>query len=160
MKTGLKQKHSTLQNIIDQAQQGGGGGSTIPDIARDTNGTITLSYSGGEIVGTHTVANDGFINISYDIDYGAVYPSVTELFATFNIQLTRDSTSNYVLESSIYFQGTTISHTLTNNSFAVMIPVKAGDIITINLASKELDQGNAVYIINNSTAKYFAQKYV
>lgn len=159
MKPIVKQKQSTVQDIINKAQAGGGS-STIPDIARDTNGTITLSYSGGAIVGTHTVANDGFINISYDIDYGTVYPSVTELFATFDIQLTRDSASNYVLESSVYFQGTTISHTLTNNNFSVMIPVKAGDIITISLSSKELNQGNAVYIINGSTAKYFAQKYV
>ena len=160
MKPIVKQKQSTVQDIINKAQAGGGGGSTIPDIARDTNGTIVLSYAGGAIVGTHTVANDGFINVSYDIDYGAVYPSVNELFATFNIQLTRDSTSNYVLESSVYFQGTTISHTLTNNNFTVMIPVKAGDIITISLNSKELNQDNAVYIINNSTAKYFSQKYV
>ena len=156
----VKQKQQTLQEIINAAQNGGGGGSSIPDIARDTNGTITLSYTGGAIVGTHTVINDGFINVSYDIDYGAIYPSVTELFATFNIQLTRDSASNNILESSIYLQGSTVSHTLTNNNFAVMIPVKAGDIITISLSSKELDQGNAVYIINNSTAKYFAQKYV
>lgn len=160
MKTGLKQKHSTLQDIINQAQQGGGGGSTIPDIARDTNGTITLSYAGGAIVGTHIVASDGFINVSFDIDYAGVYPTVTELAATFDIQLTRDSTNNYVLESSVYFNGSTISHNLTNNNFAVLIPVKAGDIITISLSSKELNQGNAVYIINNSTAKYFAQKYV
>ena len=159
MKPIVKQKQSTVQDIMNKAQAGGGG-STIPDIARDTNGTITLSYANSAIVGTHTVANDGFINISFDIDYGSAYPSVTELYATFNIQLTRDSASNYVLESSVYFQGATISHTLTNNNFAVMIPVKAGDIITISLSSKELNQGNAVYIINSSTAKYFAQKYV
>lgn len=160
MKSGYKQTKPTIQKLIDEAQQGGGGGSSVPDIARDTNGTITLSYAGGAIVGTHTVANDGFINISYNIDYAGVYPSVSELAATFDIQLTRDSASNYVLESSVYFQGSTISHNLTNHNFAVMIPVKAGDIITINLASKELNQGNAIYIINNSTAKYFAQKYV
>lgn len=160
MKPIVKQKQPTLQKIINDAQAGGGGGSTIPDIARDTNGTITLSYADGAIVGTHTVANDGFINVSYDIDYGAIYPSVTELFATLEIQLTRDFTSNYVLESSIYLQGNAVSHTLTNNNFAVLIPVKAGDIITISLNSKELNQGNAVYIINNSAAKYFAQKYV
>lgn len=157
MKPIVKQKQSTVQDIMNKSQAGG---SSIPDIARDVNGTITLSYAGGAIVGTHTVANDGFINISYDIDYGSIYPSVTELFATFNIQLTRDSTSNYVLESSVYLQGNVVSHTLTNNNFAVLIPVKAGDIITISLSSKELNQGNAVYIINNSTAKYFAQKYV
>ena len=156
----VKQKQQTLQETINAAQTGGGGSSsTIPDIARDTNGTITLSYTGGAIVGTHTVANDGFINVSYDIDYGAIYPSVTDLFATFDIQLTRDSISNYILESSIYLQGN-VSHTPTNNNFAVLIPVKAGDIITISLNSKELNQGNAVYIINNSIAKYFAQKYV
>lgn len=159
MKPIVKQKQSTVQDIINKAQAGSGGSST-PDIARDTNGTITLSYTGGAIVGTHTIANDGFINISYDIDYAAVYPSVTDISATFDIQLTRDSTSNYVLESSVYFHGNTISHNLTNNNFTVLIPVKAGDIITISLSSKDLNQGNAVYIINNSTAKYFAQKYV
>lgn len=156
----VKQKQQTLQEIINAAQTGGGGGSSIPDIARDTNGTIVLSYAGGAIVGTHTVANDGFINISYNIDYAGVYPSVSELAATFDIQLTRDSLSNYVFDSLIYFQGSTISHNLTNNNFAVLIPVKAGDIITISLSSKDLNQGNSVYIINNSTAKYFAQKYV
>lgn len=159
MKPVVKQKQSTVQDIMNKAQAGGGGSST-PDIAYDTAGTITLSNDGTAVKGSITIANDGFINISFDIDYAGVYPLVSEISADFIIDLTRNSSNVYILTSHVYFQGNNVTQTQTNNNFSVMVPVKAGDVIHLMLGSKQLDQGTCATIINNVMARYLTQKYV
>lgn len=159
MKPIVKQKQSTVQDIINKAQSGGGGSST-PDIAYDAGGTITLSHDGTSVNGSITIANDGFINISYDIDYMGVYPGVSDVYADFGITLTRNSSQYYILTSHIYFQGSVVSQNQSNNNYSVLIPVKAGDVIHTSLSSKQLDQGSCVAIISNTMARYLTQKYV
>ena len=133
---------------------------TAPDIAYDAGGTITLSNDGTAVNGSITIANDGFINISFDIDYDGVYPLVSDISADFSIDLTRNSSNYYILTSHVYFQGSAVSQTQTNNNYSVMVPVKAGDVIHIMLSSKQLDQGTCATIINNTIARYLVQKYV
>lgn len=159
MKPIVKQKQSTVQDILNKAQAGGGGSST-PDIAYDAGGTITLSNDGTAVNGSITIANDGFINISFDIDYAGVYPLVSDISADFIIDLTRNSSNYYILTSHVYFQGSAVSQTQTNNNYSVMVPVKAGDVIHIMLSSKQLDQGTCATIISNTIARYLTQKYV
>ena len=156
----VKQKQQTLQEIINAAQTGGGGGSSTPDIAYDAGGTITLSNDGTSVNGSLTIANDGFINISFDIDYAGVYPLVSDISADFSITLTRNSSQYYILTSHVYFQGSAVSQTQSNNNYSVLIPVKAGDVIYTSLGSKQLDQGTCATIINNTMARYLIQKYV
>lgn len=160
MKPIVKQKQSTVQDIINKAHAGGGDDSTIPNIAYDTSGTIRLSYDGTAVNGSLTIANDGFINISFDIDYAGVYPLVSDISADFSITLTRNSSQYYILTSHVYFQGSAVSQTQSNNNYSVLIPVKAGDVIYTSLASKQLDQGTCATIINNTMARYLTQKYV
>lgn len=156
MKPIVKQKQSTVQDIINKVQAGGG--SSTPDIAYDTSGTITLSNDGTAVNGSITIANDGFINISFDIYYDGIYPLVSDILADFIIDLTRNSSNVYILTSHVYFHGNSIKQ--TNNNFSVMVPVKSGDVIHIRLNSKELNQSMCATIITNTMARYLTQKYV
>lgn len=157
----VKQKQQTLQAIINKAQTGGGGGeSSIPELAFDNNGTVTLHNGATQITGSITAAHSGFINLSINIDYMGIYPDIEGLGVDVDISLLRDSLSTYIIQSLAFFQAQTMTQQITNNNFSICIPVNSGDQISILFASKGLDQSKCATIINYTTVTYVSQKYV
>ena len=160
MKSGYKQTKPTIQKLIDEAQQGGGGGSSTPDIAIDTSGTVTYHNGATSITGEITIQDDGIVNLSTVIDYMGVYSLVKDIYANFDIELERNSNSYLLQNSAIYFQDTTLTAQITNNTFNLCVPVLDGDKIKLRISSKALDQASCATIINNLTTRYLIQKWV
>lgn len=158
MKPIVKQKQSTVQDIMNKAQAGGS--SSILDIEINTAGTISLSWSGTAITGELGIATTGFINMSFSLDYLGCYPNVSELSATFDITIDRDGSNYYLQNAHLYFQGSTINQDISNNNFNLFFPVKAGDTLNFLIGSKQLDQGKAGIIISNLSAKYILHEFV